>query len=192
MTAAAAALDPRVARTREVVLATAAELLVAEGFERITIEAIAEGSGVARSTIYRNWTTRTELLVDAFAQLISFADIPDLGSLDAELQLLGRELVAGLTAADWGRALPSLIGASAHDPELVEAQREFSERRRIIVAAVFDRAIARGELGDHADSMDLAEAFAAPFFFRRLLAHLPMDDALVERQIRLVRALASA
>lgn len=180
--------DPRVARTRETVLRATLDLLVDDGFERITIEAIADRSGVARSTIYRNWGERVDLLAEAFERLCAFSSIPDLGSLDDELRELGRELSDGLQHEDWGRVLPSLVGAAAHDAELREAQRLFSERRREVVADVFRRAAARGEIDPAHDPAHLAEQFAAGFFFRRLLVQAPLDEAFVERQIRAARS----
>ncbi len=185
-------VDPRVARTRDVVIRATAELLVECGFERLTIEAVAERSGVARSTIYRNWPERADLLMTAFDRLCAFPEIPDLGSLTEELRVLGRDLAEGLATAAWGQALPSLIGSAAHDPSLVEAQRTFSRRRRELVGAVFERAAARGEIDRGVDPGTLAEQFAAGFFFRRLISHGPLDEGFVEHQIAAVVRAASA
>lgn len=177
------ALDPRVERTRAVVLDATAQLLAADGFERITVEAIAEASGVARSTIYRNWPTTADLLVEAFAVLVHKQPAPDLGSLRADLEALGNELAMGLSTAPWGRALPSLISGAAHDPELARAQREFSRARRLEVGDVFRRAAARGEIAELADPGEAAEAFAAAFFFRALMTREPLDTAFVTRHV---------
>lgn len=176
-------IDPRVERTRSVVLAATAELLAADGFERITVEAIAEASGVARSTIYRNWPSIADLLVEAFAVLIDKQPAPDLGSLRQDLEALGRELASGLSTAAWGRALPSLISGAAHDPELARAQQAFSRARRIEIGDVFRRAAARGEIAELADPGEAAEGFAAPFFFRALLSGEPLDHAFVHRHV---------
>jgi len=184
--------DPRVIRTREVVVAATADLLGEQGFDRLTIESIAERSGVARSTIYRNWPTRAELFVEAFEQLCSFPEIPDLGSLTDELRLLGQELARGLTSDAWGQALPSLVGSATHDAELADAQTTFSQRRRAVVAVAFERAMDRGEIAANVQPGDLAEQFAAGFFYRRLLRHGPLDDAFIERQIGAVHRIAGA
>ena len=176
-------LDPRVERTRTVVLAATAELLAADGFERITVEAIADASGVARSTIYRNWPTTADLLVEAFAVLVDKKAAQVLGSLRADLEALGREQAAGLSNADWGRALPSLISGAAHDPELARAQRAFSQARRAEIGDVFRRAAARGEIDELADPGEAAEAFAATFFFRALMTGQPLDEAFVARHV---------
>lgn len=187
-----AELDPRIVRTREIVLAATGELLVEQGFERVTIESIADRTGIARSTIYRNWPNRAELFVEAFDQICTFTEIPDLGSLREELRMLAAELVDGLTNAEWGRALPSMIGAVAYDEELSAAYRTFSERRSAIVGQVFRRAADRGEIAGRFAPEALAETFASGFFYHHLMARLPLGEAYVAHQVELVVALAEA
>ena len=57
-TATAAASDPRIERTRQVVLDAALALVAESGYGAVTIEAVAARSGVAKSTIYRHWPGR--------------------------------------------------------------------------------------------------------------------------------------
>ena len=184
-------LDPRVAQTRRIVTQAAAELLAEEGFERLSIEGIAERSGVARSTIYRNWSDRSALLADAFDHMCAFPDIPDLGSMADELRFLAQAVAEALTTADWAKALPSLVGASHHDPGLAEAKMRFSEQRRRQTGAIFERAMTRGEIASGRDPQQLAEFFAAPLFFRFLMSHQPLDEAFVERHVAMVLAMAT-
>lgn len=186
------AVDPRVERTREVVLAAAADLLAEEGFERATIDGIAERSRVARSTIYRNWPDRGELFADAFQQVCTVHEIDDHGSLADDFRALGQALRCGLTEDAWGRMIPSLVGAAEHDDELADAHRTFSARRRQEAVALVDRAKARGEVADHVDAEPAVERFAAGFFFRRLFVRQPIDDAFIDRQVEaLVRDLTA-
>jgi AcrR family transcriptional regulator len=183
-------LDPRVARTRDVVLSATAELLADEGFDRITIEAIAERCEVARSTIYRNWPNRADLLVAAFERLCAFRDPPDTGDLELDLLGFGAMLAEGLTSERWGRALPSLLGAVGHDDELRTAQQQFSDGRRRVVVGLFDRAVARGEVSRDVDLDVLATLYVSGFFFRRLVSHQPLDARFVSGHAALVSALA--
>ena len=185
-------LDPRVAHTRRLVLEAAASLLAEEGFDRLTLEELAERSGVARSTIYRNWDDRSELFADAFDLLCSFPEIPDLGSMRDELEFLARELAASLESSEWAKALPSLIGAAHHDDALSGAQARFSEVRRELTSAIFARAAERGELMPGVDGHYLAELFAAPMFFRFLMSRQPLDEAFLQRHIDTLVAVATA
>ena len=179
-------VDPRVLRTREVVVEATAQLLTERGFTGITIEAIAERCGVARSTIYRNWPDRGRLFVEGFEQLCALPIQPASGTLEFDLRQLGHEFAAGLSNADWGRCLPSLVGAVEYDPELAEAQADFSRRRHAVIASVFSEAMQRGEIDEDLDPDSLAELWAAPFFLRRLMSHRPLDDVFIEHQIALV------
>ena len=184
-------LDPRIAHTRRIVIEAAASLLAEEGFERLTIEGIAERSGVARSTIYRNWGDRSSLLADAFDQMCAFPEIPDLGSMTEELRFLGHEVATALTSAEWAKALPSLVGAAHHDDGLIQAKTRFSEQRRRHTGVIFERAMARGEIDPDADPQRLAEYFAAPLFFRFLMTHQPLDDDFVDSHVAMVVAMAA-
>ena len=177
-------LDPRVARTREVVLAATVGLLTECGFERIGIDAIAERSGVARSTIYRNWPDRAQLLADAFRRLHEHEDPPvSCGDLRDDLEAMARMLVAKLTSDDWARTVPSMIGAAIHDEAISSLAASFSCERRLTATAMVALAIERGEIS-RPDQLDSAlERFVAPFFVRRLLSQEPLDDAFVQAQI---------
>jgi AcrR family transcriptional regulator len=175
--------DPRVTRTRAAVLDATADLLADVGFERITVDAIAERVGCARSTIYRNWEHPADVLIDGFRQLCRSHVPPDLGSLREELTAFGRSLARSLSDEPMGRALPSLIGAAAHDERLRTLLAEFSAERRAESLVVLERAVARGEVAAGTDLEAPLIRFVAPFFMHRLVTDLPLDDAFVAAQV---------
>lgn len=179
-------LDPRTARTRDIVLSATKDQLVEEGFERVSIDAIATQCGVARSTIYRNWTNRAQLLIEAFEELLEQPEIVD-EPLEDALRRQARFLVDGLTISRWGRVIPSLIGAAAHDEELGNALRDFSDRRRRGLTALVDIAVARGELTERSYKRAplASQRFAAAFFFAVLVTREPISEDFVESQIQL-------
>lgn len=183
--------DPRVARTRRVVLSATADLLATAGFERLTIEGVAKRSGVAKSTIYRNWASRAELLVEAFERLAESFVIPDTGSLVADLEAVCHALTGGLADEPWGRALPSLVGAAAHDPELAKLLGVFARRRLAGFEDIFTRAIHRGELHRATDAAAATEDVVAPLVFRALVTRqtVAADDvrALCARRLEQLR-----
>lgn len=178
-------VDPRVARTREVVLAATIQELAEVGFERISIDAVAERSGVARSTIYRNWPDRTTLLAEAFRQMCATgpADLPPTDDLRADLQALAGLLVEQLQSDLWISAVPSLIGAAGHDEPMRDLMAAFSSERRAESGEIVTRAMARGEIVANDGYDATLERFVAPFFFRRLMSHLPLDEDFVAGQV---------
>lgn len=63
-------MDPRVARSRTAVIAATLDLLAERGITATTIEAVAERSGVAKTTIYRQWDRQPELVLDAIGTTV--------------------------------------------------------------------------------------------------------------------------
>ena len=177
-------LDPRVERTRRVVIEATASLLTDEGFGRVTIDAIAEASGVARSTIYRNWPDRADLLVDAFTEVCAIGPTPTSGRIADDFRAKARQLVHGLHHEAWGRILPSIVAAAAHDDEVREALVRFNEERRTEAVAMVERAVEQGQLAAPDDARRPLERFISGFFFRYLFAHAALDDEFVEDQVR--------
>jgi AcrR family transcriptional regulator len=78
---AAAELDPRVERSRRVILGAVLDELGEVGYGALTIEAVAARAGVGKSTIYRHWPGKLELVEDAFRTLKAPVAVPDQGSL---------------------------------------------------------------------------------------------------------------
>lgn len=175
-------LDPRIERTRRVVLDAAAELLATEGL--VTIDSISERSGVSRSTIYRHWPERHQLFIEAFDHICDLASPPDTGSLEGDLRWLAEELARGLTDQPWGRSLGALVGAAAHDEDVRTAQRDFNKRRRATDRLIFERAVQRGELDPDLDLELVVTRFVAPFFFAHLVAHSDLDETFVENIVQ--------
>lgn len=174
--------DARIAKTREAVLGAAAELILDVGCERLTIDEIADRSGVARSTIYRNWGDRSTLLVDTIDCVAGMPPPPDTGSLVGDLEILADRLATNLTEGALGRILPSMIGAAHNDPELMERLRRMADGRFELSRSVFERAVLRGEIGPD-DLEGRVERFIAPFFARHLLHGRPLDSAFRASQV---------
>jgi len=174
--------DPRVSRTRATVLGATSKLLLEVGCERITIDEIAERSGVARSTIYRNWGDRSALLIEAVEQLAVMAEPPDTGSLRGDLEIMAERLAGQLAEGPLGQVLPSLVGAASFDAGLRGRLRALAEHRFAISRSVFERAVARGEIDD-TDVGGRLERFIAPFFTRHLLHNGPVDAAFRDAQV---------
>ena len=71
-------VDPRVERSRMVILEAAVEELAEVGYGGVTIESVAARAGVGKSTIYRHWPDKLALIADAF-ETFHVQMVPDLG-----------------------------------------------------------------------------------------------------------------
>lgn len=128
------------------------DLLAEAGYARLTLSAVATRAGVSTATVYRRWPTKRELIL-AVASQIAAAETPDAdtGSLEGDLRELfkqKRRLFSGKVAA----ALVSLVGESAHDPDLAAAVRQsILDPTRDHLSTILNRATDRGQRVGNAD-----------------------------------------
>ncbi|MEZ5141849.1 MAG: TetR/AcrR family transcriptional regulator [Acidimicrobiales bacterium] len=176
---------PRSAEADRAIDRAALELLAEAGFEGVTIEEVAARAGVARSTVYRRYPCKTDLLVDAAARTSDDArSVPDTGTIEGDLLDVAHQLHRMLTDSLIGRTVPAAIAAAARHPELAEGHRAMVQRRRSGTRAVIDRAVARGELPDDIDTDLLLDLVSAPIFYRVLISGEPVTDRYLRRLVR--------
>jgi len=117
-------------------------LLVDEGPDGLTIDAVVTRSGVARSTVYRHWRTRDDLVTDVFVEcmprLESVGD--EVGAVDA-LRGLTRQLARALADPQWQRLLPALILLRSRSDALADLDDEMRSAQQDLVTEVFRRAV---------------------------------------------------
>ena len=152
---------PRSEEAHQAILDATLELLVEVGFSGLTVEGVASRAGVGKATIYRRWTSKIPLIVEAFGQLPGFEDC-DTGSLAEDLkQMLKRYLEVFNTTA-LSAVLPSLAGERFHNPELSVLFEPVSKNRRQPLLAAFDRARERGEIPSDIDIELAADLVVGP------------------------------
>jgi AcrR family transcriptional regulator len=148
--------------SRDVVLREAALALLAEvGYDRLTMDAVAARAHAAKTTIYRRWPGKAELVVDALNSLEGVPDVPDTGSLRRDLRALA-EAITSAESKFGAQVTIGMVNALAHDAAL---RRVFGERflapRMAGFRKVFEQAVARGEMPDGHDLDVLARLFPA-------------------------------
>jgi AcrR family transcriptional regulator len=181
--------DPRIERSRAAVLDAAGELLLEGGVPAVTVEAIVERSGVARSTIYRHWATRRELLVATFERLMPVPAAPDpRGALRERLLALSEAHIQRLKKAPWAAAIPTFLEATSRDPELAGVRERLVEHNRGPLAHTLQLAIERGELPADTDIDEAASQLAGPVLFRHLITGERVDRAFARRVVDLFLA----
>ncbi|WP_228000056.1 TetR/AcrR family transcriptional regulator [Nocardia australiensis] len=148
--------------SRDLVLREAALALLAEvGYDRLTMDAVATRARAAKTTIYRRWPGKAELVVDALNSLKGAPDIADTGSLREDL----RALAESITSAEGrfgARVTIGMLNALARDAELRQVfEDKFIAPRRAGFRTVFERAVSRGEIPEGHDLDLLAGLFPA-------------------------------
>jgi AcrR family transcriptional regulator len=113
----------------------------------MTIEGIAAQAGVGKTTIYRRWSSREEVVAAALRTLTAEIQIPDTGSVRGDLTAIMREFQRSTMNSAVGAMIGRLAGATIKNPELKEIfwANVFMPRRRAL-ATILQRGVARGEL----------------------------------------------
>ena len=173
------AVEPRIARTRTVVFAAAIEIVAERGFAGASIDAIAQRAGVARSTIYRNWPTRVDLLLEAVGSELDPIESLAMGDLRTELAAIGTHLAELLTSQRMGSVVASIILEARRDSELEELRQRFLASRRDAMNAVIGAAIARGDLPPDIDVQRAGDELAAQVLFQALVLRADVDRSHV-------------
>jgi AcrR family transcriptional regulator len=148
--------------SRDVVLREAVLGLLAEvGYDRLTMDAVAARARVAKTTIYRRWRDKAELVVDALNSVKGVPEIPDTGSLRQDLRALA-ESITGAEGKFGAQMTIGMASALAHDAALRQVfQDKFLAPRMAGFRKVFEQAVARGEMPDGHDLDVLARLFPA-------------------------------
>ncbi|PJE36518.1 TetR family transcriptional regulator [Pseudooceanicola lipolyticus] len=160
-------------------LKAAQEILLRDGFGRLTIEAVATASGTGKPTIYRHWANATELAMEALIADTDPVALPD--SRTAPRAALMRQLDRLVTAFSTTRGRQIALALASADPDS-EFTRAF--RNRVILAcredgrALIERVIAADNLTAPPDLDVLLDMIYGPLFFRLLAGHQPLDRAL--------------
>lgn len=178
-------LDERVRRSRETVLGVTAELLIERGFAGASVDEITRRSGVAKTTIYRHWPTRGDLLRDACSTLGTPLEVPDTGSFEQDVTALLTSLAHLLRSAKWTSVLPSVIDAAERDPDIAAVYSKLQEGHSAPLKFMIQRAMQRGELPKTTDSALLVAALTGPLFYRRWFSREPLSSSFAKQIVRL-------
>jgi AcrR family transcriptional regulator len=179
----------RAARVRADVLRCAAELLTEVGYDKMSVEDVAARAGVHKTTVYRRWPTKPELVADAVgANSADAVPIPNTGSVLEDLRLFARQIAANIGSEGGARRSRSIVAAAASSEELTTAMQAFWADRFASSAAIVQRAIDRGELPPATNANLIIEAVIGPLWVRLLLTGEPISNDLADQVAELVTA----
>ena len=174
----------RAAKVRSAVLGAVLDQLAEVGLNSVTVEAVAARAGVHKTTVYRRWPNRTDLIRDALADRFDEAlPIADTGNIDSDLTALARSVVAVLTSP-LEAAITRAIATATPDEDLTGVQHNYWSRRLTAIEPRIRAAVDRGQLPTGTDPARLVQALAAPLFFRLLVARQPLDDTTAVQAAR--------
>ncbi|MFI6859939.1 TetR/AcrR family transcriptional regulator [Streptomyces sp. NPDC050421] len=174
---------PRSVAADEAILEATRASLVDLGWSKLTMGDVATRAGVAKTTLYRRWAGKNELVVDAVAVLFDELELPDLGSLSADVQAVVLQFAVLLERPETQTALMAVVAESTRDEALRTRIRDsIVDRQKRLVLQGRQRAQERGELPVEEDEATAAltadlifDVIAGAVVHRALVSAEPVD-----------------
>jgi AcrR family transcriptional regulator len=175
---------PRVEGDREQeILAATLQVLADVGYDRLTMDAVAARAKASKATLYRRWTNKVSLVIEALHHSKAPQDVPDTGSLREDLRLAFCG-VGGLADPESVATFSSVLTAITRDAEFAEAfRRDVIGPKLAFSQEIWRRARERGELRDDVDLNLLEPALAGIVLHRVFLMGETPDADVITRVI---------
>jgi AcrR family transcriptional regulator len=166
----------------EITLAELAE----QGYERLSIPRIAQLAGVNKTSIYRRWPSKLELVQEAVhAAMRHTQDVPDTGSLRGDLLALA-QAVAAFMQSPVGQAVVRMVISQAHPELRALAGAAYAQAGQEGPWLVMQRAVLRGELAPETDASLMLFTLAGGLMHRVFVEQRPADAAFVQQLVDLL------
>jgi AcrR family transcriptional regulator len=171
---------PRSEPARRAVLDAALRLVGRDGYQAVTIKGIAEEAGVGRQTVYRWWSSKAAILLEAVIDLARPIAQPEpTGDPVRDLRQILRGSFRLSPVA--GPIISGLMADATNDPEFLDQlQSELLARRRALIRTTLERAQRDGLAGDGADLDLVTDMIWGTMWYRVLSRHAPVDEALAD------------
>jgi AcrR family transcriptional regulator len=138
---------PRSPEAHRAILDSTLALLGELGFERMSIEAIAAHAGVGKTTIYRRWKTKEDLVADALSSVKATPVVPETGDLRTDVAILAEAFATAVRDPLGRRVITLIIDTLTNNPALAELYWErFGALKNDALRTVLVRAVERGQL----------------------------------------------
>lgn len=171
---------PRSEAARQKMLDAATELALDVGIRAFTVDELARRSGVAKTTIYRHFPSKNELIITALDGVTPVPEVPDTGNLHDDLVIFLGNVLPIFASAKLRALFLDVLAAATFDEELAELQASLMSGRGAALITIIERARARDEIPAELDLETLVELIEGPMIFRSLLNPALLDGIDLE------------
>lgn len=180
---------PRNPETDAAILASALEEFGQQGYEGMTVEAVALRAGVGKATIYRRWASKEDLIVAAVGWMVkSVVEVPQTGNLRDDLITMVAGACRFMKTSIAGVVFPRMAAEVAgRTPLGLRYVKSVIAPRRALIRSLLARGTETGQLRSDADVELMSDSLIAPVIFRKLLGEL--DETPDDFPRRLVTSL---
>jgi AcrR family transcriptional regulator len=184
--------SPREAELLEVTL----RLLQQEGYDGLTVDAVAATARASKATVYRRWPTKAELVLAAFIEGVrQVAVAPETGTLRGDLLQMGEVICEH--ARTHASTMRAVLVEVSRNPALNDVmQHQFLDQKKALFEHVLGQAVERGEINAAAITEDLWDLMPGYLIFRsiwsgrgptRRTVEALVDDVMIPSLARLNR-----
>jgi AcrR family transcriptional regulator len=166
------------------VLGAATDLLVEGGPNAVTVDAIVARSGVAKSTIYRHWESRDEILLAVFEMCAPNPPTFDESlPFEESLRTFTRSVAALLNDPQWARLIPVMLMLKHHEGGIAALEDRLDDRQRYVLAAAMQRGIDEGVLRAGLDVEQATAHLLGPLLFAGLTGAVELTPEFADRTV---------
>jgi AcrR family transcriptional regulator len=168
---------PRAQAREQAILDAALELLMEVGYDRLSMDALAERARAGKATIYRHWSGKAQVVAEAVRRLKGdrITDFPSTGSLRGDLQAALTSMCGSFTDTE-SAILVGVLSAMRTDPELATLVRtQMLDDKKGSFDAIIERAVGRGELPPGTCAALVEEVIPALLMTRLVIMGQPID-----------------
>jgi AcrR family transcriptional regulator len=173
------------------VLRTTLEVLGHEGYAGLRVDDVAARAGVNKTTIYRRWPTRADLVIAALTNLAAPPTAVETGRLECDLHATFMTATT-LRSTPAGRGVVRALIAERGDPEVDRVVAEIRQRHRAPARRILEHARRRGDLPKRVDIELMLDVLTGTIYGRLRECPRPLDPQWVKRVVRLVLAGAAS
>lgn len=176
-------------QSHRAILESTLAILAEQGYRALTIEGVAKRAGVSKQTIYRWWSSKAAIVLEALTtDAQERLPVPNTGTVRGDLEVLLSGAFCEL-AQRTGPIVRGLMAEAQLDPEFGRAFREdFIARRREALLEVLRRGQERGEIGVMVDLELTVDLIYGPMWYRLLNQHAPLDEDFARHLINQIFA----
>ena len=181
---------PRSARADRAILKAALDLLIEQGFDLMSMEGIASRAGVGKTTIYRRYASKEEVVAAVLSQVHTPMEMPDTGDLLQDLLQVAEAFRDASVSSIVFPVIRQVLGLASTNPRLFEIlNQQVLEPRRAFLKKILQRAVERGQARGDADLDWVIRSILGVVFFHALFELEPNQaptQEFVERLIHFV------
>ena len=155
------------------------DLMVERGMHAVSVDAIAERSGVAKTTVYRHWPTREALILAAWYTLVPEEPDAPTGDLQGRILALALAFARRIGAPPMSVLLPELLACAGRDADMLAVYEEILRVRGKPLTEAVAAAVVEGVLPAWTDVELMASLILGPIAFQQLIVRKPVDPVFI-------------